>query len=113
VAPQGTAFTGDHARILKRYVNEVVLCFDSDQAGKNAAIRGLDGILNSAVFQRPWAAYEGGKVVVRVASIPTPHDPDSYIKEYGPEAFRELIAKAEGIFDFYLRLLCETNDVTS
>ena len=34
VAPQGTAFTGDHARILKRYVDEVVLCFDSDEAGK-------------------------------------------------------------------------------
>jgi len=42
VAPQGTAFTPDHARILKRYVDEVVLCFDSDNAGQNAAVRALD-----------------------------------------------------------------------
>src|SRR4051794_40664831 len=45
VAPQGTAFTADHARILKRYVAEVVLCFDSDTAGQNAAIRSLDHLL--------------------------------------------------------------------
>src|SRR5690242_4041295 len=42
VAPQGTAFTGDHARILKRYVDEVVLCFDSDSAGQAAAVRVFD-----------------------------------------------------------------------
>src|SRR6266487_5270317 len=42
VAPQGTAFTADHARIIKRYVDEVVLCFDSDEAGQNAAVRSLD-----------------------------------------------------------------------
>src|SRR5204862_4547936 len=42
VAPQGTAFTAEHARILKRYVSEVVLCFDSDNAGQNAASRSLD-----------------------------------------------------------------------
>ena len=42
VAPQGTAFTDQHARILKRYVDEVVLCFDSDNAGQNAAVRSLD-----------------------------------------------------------------------
>ena len=41
VAPQGTAFTADHARILRRYVEEAVLCFDSDQAGQNAALRSL------------------------------------------------------------------------
>src|SRR5712672_3887411 len=39
VAPQGTALTAEHTRILKRYVDEVVLCFDSDAAGRNAAIR--------------------------------------------------------------------------
>ena len=46
VAPQGTALTADHARILKRYVDEVVLCFDSDTAGRNAAIRALDDLLD-------------------------------------------------------------------
>src|ERR1041384_7133811 len=42
VAPQGTAFTEQHARILKRYADEVVLCFDSDNPGQNAAVRALD-----------------------------------------------------------------------
>ena len=63
VAPQGTAFTDQHARILKRYANEVVLCFDSDNAGQNAAVRALDHLLASGrrrmirtVLSRPMAA---------------------------------------------------------
>ena len=90
VAPQGTAFTDEHARILKRYVDEVVLCFDSDNAGQNAAVRSLDSLLASGL-------------AVRVAVVPAPHDPDSFIKEFGGEAFRKLIENARGIF----RLLSE------
>jgi DNA primase len=93
VAPQGTAFTPEHARLLKRYAGEVVLCFDSDNAGQNAAVRALDSLL-------------GAGLAVRVATVPAPHDPDSYIKEFGGPAFADLIAKAEGFFDFYLRRLC-------
>src|SRR6266705_2593445 len=48
VAPQGTAFTENQARILKRYVDEVVLCFDSDAAGAKAAERSLDALLQVA-----------------------------------------------------------------
>ena len=92
VAPQGTAFTPEHARILKRYVDEVVLCFDSDDAGQNAASRALDSLLAAGL-------------AVRVAVVPSPHDPDSFIKERGGAAFQELIAKAEGFFDFYLKRL--------
>src|SRR5215510_7811525 len=66
IAPQGTAFTDQHARILKRYVNEVVLCFDSDEAGQNAAVRSLDYLLASGL-------------AIREAVVPRPHDPDSYI----------------------------------
>src|SRR5712672_3616645 len=83
VAPQGTAFTDQHARIIKRYVNEVVLCFDSDEAGQNAAVRSLDSLLASGL-------------AVRVAVVPAPHDPDSFIKQFGGDKFRELISKADG-----------------
>jgi len=100
VAPQGTAFTPDHARILKRYVEEVVLCFDSDSAGQNAAVRVLDSLLATGL-------------AIRVAAVPTSHDPDSFIKERGGPAFQQLIDKAEGFFDFYLNRLCATNDVTT
>ncbi|MDB6035536.1 MAG: primase [Verrucomicrobiales bacterium] len=100
VAPQGTAFTSEHARILKRYVNETVLCFDSDNAGQNAAVRVLDSLL----------AYG---LAVKVAVVPAPHDPDSFIKEHGGEAFQQLINRAEGFFDYYLNRLCLTNDITT
>src|SRR5580692_9241195 len=100
VAPQGTALTADHARILKRYVDEAVLCFDSDNAGQNAAVRSLDSLLASGL-------------AIRVAVVPSPHDPDSFIKESGGAAFKELIEKAEGFFDYYLNRLCATNDPTT
>src|ERR1700690_2076224 len=100
VAPQGTAFTADHARIIKRYVDEVVLCFDSDEAGQNAAVRSLDHLLESGL-------------AVRVAVVPPPHDPDSFIKANSGEAFRKLVEGAEGFFDYYLNRLCATNDLTS
>lgn len=100
VAPQGTAFTQDHARILKRYVEEVVLCFDSDNAGQNAAARVLESLL-------------GESLAIRVATIPSPHDPDSFLRENGAEAFRRLIQEAVGFFDFYLQRLCTLHDPTT
>ncbi len=97
IAPQGTAFTDQHARILKRYVPEVVLSFDSDEAGQNAAVRSLDHLLSSGL-------------AVRVAVVPAPHDPDSFIKANGGEKFRELIQRAKGFFDYYLDRLSKQND---
>jgi len=100
VAPQGTAFTDQHARIIKRYANEVVLCFDSDNAGQSAIVRSLDHLLASGL-------------AVRVAVVPAPHDPDSFIKANGGEAFRKLVEGAEGFFDYYLNRLCVTNEIHS
>lgn len=100
VAPQGTAFTADHARLLKRYVDEVVLCFDSDVAGHAAAVRVLDSLLNSGL-------------AIRVATIPAPHDPDSFIKQFGTAAFHQLIHNAQSFFDYYLDRLCATHDIQS
>jgi DNA primase len=100
VAPQGTAFTEQHARIIKRYTNEVVLCFDSDNAGQNAIVRSLDHLLASGL-------------AVRVAVVPAPHDPDSFIKNFGGEKFRELVQNADGFFDYYLNRLCATNEINS
>jgi DNA primase len=100
VAPQGTAFTEQHARIIKRYANEVVLCFDSDHAGQTAAVRALDHLLASGL-------------AIRVAVVPAPHDPDSFIKNFGGEKFRGLVAGAEGFFDYYLNRLCATNEITA
>jgi DNA primase len=100
VAPQGTALTADHCRILKRYGDEVVLCFDSDNAGQNAAVRSLDILLGSGL-------------AIRVATVPAPHDPDSFIRAYGGPAFAQLIERAENFFDYYLNRLCATNDLAT
>lgn len=100
VAPQGTALTPDHARIIKRYVDEVVLCFDGDKAGRNASIRSFDGLLGSGL-------------AVRVASVPAPDDPDSYIKSHGAETFRGILNRAEGYFDFLLKHLSLENDTAT
>ncbi len=100
VAPQGTALTADHARVLKRYANEVVLCFDSDTAGQAAAVRSLEGLLEN-------------ELAVRVMAVPAPHDPDSFIREHGADAFRELMEAAPGFFDFYLQHLLAEHDAGS
>jgi DNA primase len=97
VAPQGTALTADHARILKRYDCEVVLCFDSDVAGQNAAVRSFDALLEA-------------ELPVRVMTVPAPHDPDSFIREKGADAFRELMDNAPGYFEFYLTHLLADHD---
>ncbi len=100
VAPQGTAFTQDHARIIKRYADEVVLCFDSDNAGQNATVRALDSLLAAGL-------------AIKVATVPEPHDPDSLIKAAGADAFRQVIDSAQGFFDFLLQRLCTLNDITT
>lgn len=97
VAPQGTAFTAEHARILHRYVDEVVLCFDADDAGQDAAVRSLQPLLASGL-------------AMRVAVMPAPHDPDSYIRAHGGAAFARLIQEAADFFDYYLQRLCRQNN---
>jgi DNA primase len=86
IAPQGTAFTPKQARILKRYVEEVILCFDSDAAGEKAAERSLPSLLAE-------------KLAVRVATLPQGEDPDSLIRGKGPEAFRAQMDSAREFFD--------------
>ena len=89
IAPQGTAFTEKQARMLKRYVEEVVLCFDADAAGEKAAERSLPHLLAE-------------NLLVRVAEMPPGEDPDSMIRGKGAGAFTERIAAAKDFFDFQI-----------
>jgi DNA primase len=89
VAPQGTAFTENQARVLKRFVNEVVLCFDADAAGQKAAERSLDALLQN-------------DLIVRVAEIPAGEDPDSLVRREGKEAFESRVAGARDFFDYWI-----------
>jgi DNA primase len=89
VAPQGTAFTENQARILKRFVSEVVLCFDADAAGQKAAERSLDALLQN-------------NLVVRVAEMPAGEDPDSMVREKGREEFEKRVTAARDFFDWWI-----------
>jgi DNA primase len=89
VAPQGTAFTEHQARILKRFVEEVVLCFDADQAGQKAAAHSLDALLQN-------------DLIVRVVDMPPGEDPDSLIRRDGKEEFEKRVASARNFFDYWI-----------
>ncbi len=89
VAPLGTAFTQQQARLIKRYASQVLMCYDADRAGMASTERAFREL-----------APEG--LVVRVVEMPAGDDPDTYLKANGIEAFRELMANARDFFDFKL-----------
>jgi DNA primase len=100
VAPQGTAFTENQARVLKRFVNEVVLCFDADTAGQKAAERSLDALLQN-------------DLIVRVAEMPVGDDPDSLVRREGKGAFEGRVAAARDFFDYWIERETAGVDLTS
>ena len=97
VASLGTALTVEQIRLLKRYTNNIIVLFDSDQAGENAAVRSLDLLLQE-------------DMKVRVAQLPKGEDPDSFISKFGPVRFRETLDKALDLFDYRLKLLLSKYD---
>lgn len=90
-ASLGTALTLNQARLLCRYSKNIVLSYDSDQAGINAALRGIDVITEA-----------GGKP--RVLTVTDGKDPDDFIKAHGREEFLRLVDEAVPATDFKLRL---------
>ena len=99
-APQGTAFTQRQAQILKRYADEVILCFDSDAAGLKAAERSLPHLLEAGLS-------------VRVAEMPAGHDPDSLIRTEGADAFVRQIAQARDFFEFQIERAVATPEFST
>jgi len=87
VATLGTSFTAGHARILRRYAKKVVLLFDSDTAGLEAANRALGVALSS-------------RIDIGIASVPQGKDPCDFLLAQGKEPFAKLIADATDVFEF-------------
>lgn len=81
VATSGTSLTSGHISMIKRLTAKVIFLYDGDKAGVKAALRGLDMVLAEGME-------------VKLVLLPDNHDPDSYVKEYGGEAFRDYV-KAE------------------
>lgn len=89
VATLGTAVTPEHARIIKKYTSKVILSYDSDEAGVNAANKAIQ-ILEAAGVDAKVLKIEGAK------------DPDEYIKKYGAEKFSSLLKDSRSKFDYFL-----------
>lgn len=89
IAPLGTAFTQQHAHLLRRYTSSVLLCYDADKAGIAASERAFRELVAEGLS-------------VRVVEMPAGDDPDSFIKAHGADAFRELLGNAREFFDFKL-----------
>lgn len=101
VATLGTAITPDQARIMKKYTDKVVICYDSDEAGQKAADKAMR--LLSEV-----------DISVRVIRIPGAKDPDEFIKnngQYGAVRFREVIENARTPFDYKIFQTLQKNDI--
>lgn len=98
VASLGTAFTPQHAALLKRYTDRVVLTYDSDGAGMKAALRAIP-ILKEAGLS------------VKVLNMKPYKDPDEFIKNLGAEAFRERIDQARNSFLFEIDVMRQDYDM--
>lgn len=92
VAPLGTGFTEEHARLLKRYTDNVIVLFDPDDAGIKAALRGGLILMGEGLF-------------IKVASLPEGLDPDEYILKYGKEKFEAVLDNAQELIAFHTQLL--------
>ncbi|HVA27606.1 MAG TPA: DNA primase, partial [Candidatus Baltobacteraceae bacterium] len=93
VAALGTAFTERQAVELRKYAENVYLCFDADTAGSNAATKAVD--IASKVIEHTGSS-------VRVVILPEGEDPDSYVRSQGPAAFASLLEAAKPSIEFKL-----------
>ena len=91
-ATLGTALTPDQVKLLRRFSKTVIIVFDSDKAGEEASLRGLD-ILVSLDMN------------VRIARLPKGYDPDSFIRKNGKIAFEKIVSSSKDLFDYKIDLL--------
>lgn len=100
VAALGTAFNQEHARAMKKYADDIILLYDSDEAGTNAALRAIP-VLSKSGFR------------VRVTQVPDGKDPDDYIKHNGAVAFSKLLVDAVHYISFEIACIQRKYNIES
>ncbi|AAW86747.2 DNA primase [Aliivibrio fischeri ES114] len=103
VASLGTATTGDHMQLLFRPTSTVVCCYDGDRAGREAAWRAMEQAL----------PYLNDGRQLKFMFLPDGEDPDTYIRQYGKEAFEQEVANAESLINFMFRTLVDQIDTST
>ncbi len=98
IASSGTSLSEEHASLLKRYTPEVVIVFDGDASGLQAAQRGLQRLIAE-------------EIRVRIALMPAGDDPDSYVKENGVDAFNAVIDKAINLIEFQIQAAIKNKNI--
>lgn len=98
VAALGTAFTSQHAMLIKRYVKEVVLTFDSDEAGRKAALRAIPMLKQAGIG-------------IKVLNMSPYKDPDEFIKNNGAEEYQKRIDEAKDSFLFEIEMMQRQYDM--
>ena len=102
VATLGTALTREHVRLLNRSADRMILVYDSDEAGIRSAKRCIEAFWKEHVdFQRQ-DIFNEENADTHIMVLPAGHDPDSYVFEFGPEAFLDASSKAPGIITFLI-----------
>ncbi|MDP4182346.1 MAG: DNA primase [Bacillota bacterium] len=100
VASLGTALTESQGRVLKKYAEEIIICYDADLAGQAATMRGLDLLSDIGCN-------------VKVLSIPDGKDPDEFIKKNGQAAFGNLLSGALSLIEYKIKVLKSEIDLTT
>ena len=105
VAALGTAFTASQLGLLRRYCDEVLTFFDADAAGKKATQR-VEELLEPGTQGLAWAVNrtgtfgDGSALRLKVALLPSGHDPDSFLRKEGAQAFTQRIAEARSLLAY-------------
>ena len=99
VAPLGTAFTPEQAKLLSNYAEELVLSYDSDEAGQKATRRAIEILANEPLK-------------VAILTVQGAKDPDEFIKKYGPERFRMLLDGCSNAIEYELSRAKAKYDLT-
>jgi len=103
VATLGTACTPTHVQKLLRQTDQVIFSFDGDSAGRRAAKRALDACMPLVNDSK----------TIKFLFLPTEHDPDSFVREYGAEVFQQTVQDAMPLSQFLLNLVSQDKDLTT
>jgi DNA primase len=93
VASLGTSLTPEQVSLIKRYADEVIVCYDSDSAGINATNRAIGLLLNGSTDK---------ELKIRIIRMGGAKDPDEYIKRYGSQSFKKLLDDAVDAIEFQI-----------
>lgn len=101
VATLGTSLTSEQAVLMKRYADEVIICYDADEAGQKATARAIPILRNAGLL-------------IRVLAIPNGKDPDEFIRSHGadgPAAFKSVIEKSGNDIEYRLQKLRQSHNI--